>query len=116
MSNSTTFTVANLVASPGEAVVPMAYNGPVIDTLILIPDECWDGSYDYSVVYYGDDGEEYCLDGIPFGAYWNAEVLSDLSFHDTAYWLWEDIGFYQDEMHGMEAVAAAGEAARLDLM
>jgi hypothetical protein len=106
-------TISNLLPLIGITVTPAAYSGRLIETLILSEEESLFGGTDLSLSFYDDEGEECCLEGIPWGAFWDAEVLSDLSPLETARWVWEELNFYGEEEDAMEYIAGVKEKANL---
>lgn len=60
-----------------------------------------------------DTGEEFALDGIPHGAYWDAEVISDLTPFETARNLIEEMTFYGSDEDSQEFLASVDEKLNL---
>ena len=57
----------------------------------------------YPEVYFVDEmGNECSLTGIPFGAYWEAEVISEYDFADTAEAILEEMNFHGGDREGQE--------------
>ena len=104
------FTVKQLISSIGVSAVPAPYNGKKIETILLVEEIAFFGEQLFTPVFFDEEGRECVLTGIPWGAFWEAEVLSDLLPRETALWLWEDINFHGDEEASSEFFAELTES------